>query len=136
MHFVVSTSVEKPDADARRLIRSHVMLGKNQGKTRRPRKREARNSADQSSHDEDLGGSTESSITASHCVIPPKIGSELSLIQFADAVEPYKVEVVLRCKLISLPSPISTKYIGPSRLSVSAVHIAHIYHRHISLFHR
>ena len=136
MPFVVSTSTEKPDPEVRKLIRSHVMLGKNQGKTRRPRKREVMNSVDKSSHDQDLGRSSESSIIASHSVIPPKVGSNLSTVQFAEAVEPEKVEVVLRCELRSLPTPTVTKHVGRSRLSVSAGHIAHLIHLHTSFFHR
>ena len=112
------------------------MLGKNQGKTRRPRRREARNLADKSRPDEDHGGPSGSLLMVSHSVIPPKIGSDLSTIRFADAVEPSKVEVVLRCELIPLPNPTLPKHIGPSRLSVPAVHIAHMFHHQTSLFHR
>ncbi|KAF6233984.1 hypothetical protein HO173_007814 [Letharia columbiana] len=101
MPFVVSTSVEKPDPEVRKLIRSHVMLGKNQGKTRCSRRREASNVADKSSPNEDLGAPSASFITASHSVIPPKIGSDLSTIRFADAVEPSKVEFVLRFSSIA-----------------------------------
>ena len=124
MPFVVSTSVEKPDPEVRKLIRSHVMLGKNQGKTRCSRRREASNVADKSSPDEDLGAPSASFITASHSVIPPKIGSDLSTIRFADAVEPSKVEFLLRCELISLPHPHPSQIYWTSRLSGSAVYIA------------
>lgn len=37
VQFIVSTTLDKTDADTRKLIRSHVMRGKNTGKTR-PRK--------------------------------------------------------------------------------------------------
>jgi len=101
---VVSTGLEKPDPEVRKLIRSHVMLGKNQGKTRRPKRREARVLADKSSSVTDLGGPSGSLITASHTVVPPKIGSDLLTIRFADAVEPYMVEIFLQCELIA-PQP-------------------------------
>lgn len=81
--FVVTTSVEKPDLEVRKLIRSHVMLGKNLGKImrRRPGKQKQHVDAGQR-----LGN------------IPPKVGSDLSTIRLADAVEPYKIDVILRCK--------------------------------------
>ncbi|KAF2095836.1 hypothetical protein NA57DRAFT_67545 [Rhizodiscina lignyota] len=34
LHFLIATGVEKPDPKLRKFIRSHVMLGKNRGKTR------------------------------------------------------------------------------------------------------
>lgn len=135
MPFVVSTGLEKPDPEVRKLIRSHVMLGKNQGKTRRPKRREARELADKSSSVTDLGGPSGSLITASRTVIPQKIGSDLLTIRFADAVEPYMVEIFLQCELIGLqPHPQRFTYLT-SKLPVSAVHNAHTIHRHTSLLH-
>ena len=126
---MVSTSADKLSPEARKLIRSHVMLGKNQGKTWPPRRREARESADKFSSDETPGRRPSgSSITLSHSVIPPKIGSDLSTVQFADAVEPSLVEVVFRCKLI--PS------FFPLMLSTSAVYNAYVMNHHTSLFYR
>lgn len=100
MPFVVSTGAEKPNPEARKLIRSHVMLGKNQGKTLRSKRRQVKESADRSSPEEDLGGSSGSLITASQSVIPPKIGSDLTTVRFADAVEPYMIEIILQCQWI------------------------------------
>lgn len=98
------------------------MLGKNQGKTRRPKRREARELADKSG----------SLITASRTVIPQKIGSDLLTIRFADAVEPYMVEIFLQCELIGLqPHSHGFTYLT-SKLPVSAVHNAHNIHRHQS----
>lgn len=84
--FVVTTSVEKPDLEVRKLIRSHVMLGKNLGKImrRRPGKQKQHVDAGQR-----LGN------------IPPKVGSDLSTIRLADAVEPYKIDVILRFSSIA-----------------------------------
>ena len=124
LHFVVSDGLEKPNPELRKLIRSHVMLGKNQGKKLPPRKRKTKvaeklssSSSDPSpppvSHpDEGLTGSVTSSITATHpepvlsLTIPRKLGSGMSTISFADALEPGTIEVVLQCELtpaISVP---------------------------------
>ena len=106
--FVVSTSAEKLSPEARKLIRSHVMLGKNQGKIWSPqrKRREGRKSADKSSSDQTPDRQPSGSlITLSHSAIPPKIGSDLSTVRFADAVEPCVVEVVFRCNLIPSSFP-------------------------------
>ena len=100
MPFLISTGVEKPNPEARKLIRSHVMLGRNQGKTLRFRRRQARESADKSSPGEEFGESSGSLIAASQSVILPKIGSDLTTVRFADAVEPYMIEIILQCEWI------------------------------------
>ena len=132
---MVSTSLDKLSPEARKLIRSHVMLGKNQGKTWPPRRREARKSAETSSPDETPDRQPSGSlITPSHSTVPPKIGSDLSTVRFADAVEPCVVEVVFRCNLI-LSSSFPTLSL-PSMLSTSAVYNTYVMHHHTSLFYR
>lgn len=100
MPFLVSTGVEKPNLEARKLIRSHVMLGKNQGKTLRSKRRQARESANISSPDGKFSESSGSLTAASQSVIFPKIGSDLTTVRFADAVEPYMIEIILQCEWI------------------------------------
>lgn len=48
MHFVVSTGLEKPSPKLRRLIRSHVMLGKNRGKALPHRRKKPKETQDHS----------------------------------------------------------------------------------------
>lgn len=133
MPFLVSTGVEKPNPEARKFIRSHVMMGKNQGRTRRLKLPGARESAENhNSNNEGLSGLSSTLGTASRSVIPPKIGSDLSTVRFADAVEPYMVDVVLRCE----SDPSSHELPRSSNMLVSAVDIAHIIHNHTSLLHR
>lgn len=113
MHFVVSTGIEKPDPELRKLIRSHVMLGKNRGKilpTRGKRKPEGPEPTSSSSDpsppntsdpDEDAETRYSTSSTASHSLpvaVPRVLGSGMSTICFADALEPGTVEVVLQCR--------------------------------------
>ena len=94
------------------------MLGKNQGKSRRPKKRDLADKAG------DSGSSPDSLTTASQSIIPPKIGSELSMIRFADAVEPATIEIVLRCKSISVSSraPFPFKTYQASSSTVVTMH--------------
>jgi hypothetical protein len=103
MHFVVSTGTEKPDPELRKLIRSHVMLGKNRGKILPTRKRKPKGSEPSASDlDEDAEARYFASSTASHSLpvaVPRALGSGMSTICFADALEPGTIEVVLRCKL-------------------------------------
>ena len=112
MHFVVSTGTEKPDPELRKLIRSHVMLGKNRGKILPTRKRKPKGSEPTSSSsdpsppiasdpDEEAEARYFASSTASHSLpvaVPRALGSGMSTICFADALEPGTIEVVLRCK--------------------------------------
>ncbi|RYP02083.1 hypothetical protein DL764_005964 [Monosporascus ibericus] len=104
MSFVVSTGVEKPDPELRKFIRSHVMLGKNRGKTLRPRRREPKAIPVGDSSPSSEGDTREPScpsLSASHSIIPRKVGSDLATARFADTVEPYAVEVVLRFSSIA-----------------------------------
>ena len=114
LHFVVSTNVEKPDPELRKVIRSHVMMGKNRGKTFPCQKKKTKDVHDPSfsssntplastsSPDEDLVGPPASSATASHPVcqfaVPRKFGTDWSTFRFPDGVEPGTVDVVLQCE--------------------------------------
>jgi hypothetical protein len=81
------------------------MIGKNRGKTLPHRKKRPGRTLDNASLlSESVEGSstTATTTTTSHhallATVPRKLGSELSAIQFASAVEPEVVEVVLRCR--------------------------------------
>lgn len=81
MHFIVSTDRSEADADTRKLIRRHVMLGKNLGKSRRPKRK----------NPIDLNKGPLSRI-------PDKVGSDLSFTCFADEIQPSLIKGVLDCK--------------------------------------
>ncbi|KFY32795.1 hypothetical protein V495_08731 [Pseudogymnoascus sp. VKM F-4514 (FW-929)] len=108
LHFVVSTDVEKQTPELRKFIRSHCMIGKNRGKTLPHRKKKPKGTLDDASLlRESIEGSSTmaTTTTTSHhaplATVPRKLGSELSSIQFASAVEPEVVEVVLRFSFIA-----------------------------------
>jgi hypothetical protein len=115
LHFVVSTSVEKPNPELRKLIRSHVMMGKNRGKKFPPQKRGSKRMQK---------GPPTSTIPASHPILPVttprKFGSDVSTISFADAVEPATVEVVLKCELFP-PSVSDIRTAHPNDKPVSSI---------------
>lgn len=108
LHFVVSTRADKFNPQMRKLIRSHVMLGKNRGKTikRATRNRGAEvQAADllppspvRSVEMSSVTPESESDVTPV-LAAPRKFGSEFSTIQFADHLEPGTIDVVLQCKL-------------------------------------
>lgn len=81
MPFVNSTSMNKADPVMRKLIRSHCMLGKNRGKILHSRRKPKR--------DVHLEAAS---------AVPDKLGSELSLLQFADSVDPSTLWEVLKCE--------------------------------------
>lgn len=96
MPFIVSSVGSHGDVSGdRQLIRRHVMLGKNKGKKRPKRAfRDQRN-------DDRLNASREDVRR-----VPPKVGTDLSFIDFADTVELSLIGDILKCELES------TKYIG------------------------
>lgn len=95
MNFVVTTGpVEKHDAEVRKMIRTHVMIGKNKGRVLPPRKKKKKN----------VTSATESS-PMYPATIPRKFGSDLSATQFAERVTPEAVNTILHCTF-----PSSTLY--------------------------
>jgi hypothetical protein len=92
LHFIVSTNTQKADPETRKLIRSHVMQGKNRMKSRRrPRDSVSENKAE-----------TESLMVYNPVWtsnIPRLLCSELSAIPFADTVELGLIADALSCEL-------------------------------------
>ncbi|KEY64585.1 hypothetical protein S7711_03645 [Stachybotrys chartarum IBT 7711] len=94
--FLVSTDKSRPDDETRKFIRSHVMLGKNRRKA--PLRRSPRTSVEHASPIYAVPSigkvhQTEGLRTrAGLSMIPGKVGSDLSTIQFADDVDPGVVE--------------------------------------------
>lgn len=93
MPFVISTSMNKADPEMRKLIRSHCMLGRNRGRIlhsrRKPKKTVVPASEPVIEKLLDL--------KAAASAVPNKLGSELSLLRFADSVEPSTLWKLLKC---------------------------------------
>ena len=99
--FIVSTNVQKTDAKTRKLIRSHVMLGKNRGKRRvnKPKTDGVNNDRDAAN-----GIATYSSSSSDdelQSVIPVKVGTDYSLLKLAAAVDPILIRHFLQCQSIT-----------------------------------
>ena len=108
--FLTTTGAEKPNPKLRKFIRSHVMLGKNRGKTLPPRKKiqkdvQSRSASISEASSTSQPGSEDTSTpptTASQPIfpiaVPPTFGSDASTIGIIDTVEPEAIEIVLRCE--------------------------------------
>ena len=106
--FIVSTSLDKPDAAARKLIRRHVMRGKNRRNERIPglclvggRPLLLPGSGHSAAEERTVKAPEEND---EHRNRPPLArpqrqltGSDFALTRFADPVEPYMLELVLGC---------------------------------------
>ncbi|KAF2165715.1 hypothetical protein M409DRAFT_24005 [Zasmidium cellare ATCC 36951] len=96
MPFIISSIGQYGDgAKNRQLVRRHVMLGKNKGK-KRPRK-PFRLEQD---HESPLGDADQSCRGKDYNV-PPKVGTDLSFIDFADTVELSLIGDILKFTKIS-----------------------------------
>ncbi|KAE8415068.1 hypothetical protein BDV36DRAFT_263538 [Aspergillus pseudocaelatus] len=102
--IIISTGTGKPDPDTRKLIRSHVMLGKNQGKSRRS----GRDDRAELEHDETCNAKSRTLrkqpgplVKRPPSIIPQRVGSEVSLLQFADTVEPALAVDIVRFSAMS-----------------------------------
>ena len=95
MPFILSTGRQKGDAETRKLIRSHVMLGKNKGKPR-PTKRKP------SSASETWSAQTSAEdvfiVQEYFSIVPNRVGSDWSFTHLADEIEPATLANVLKCK--------------------------------------
>jgi hypothetical protein len=131
LHFVVSDGLEKPNPELRKLIRSHVMLGKNQGKKLPPRKRKTKvveklssSSSDPSPHQSQtpmrallaprppLSRPPTPNIS-SRSPFPTNLGQVCPQSVFADALEPGTIEVVLQCELTpAISVPVKTAHLA------------------------
>lgn len=109
--FIISTSLDKPDARTRKLIRNHVMRGKNAGKVRsRPvPATETRNSHSSGRSEGACRGWAKSRVQLEEfrfedseewVLVPPrKVVSDISLLGFMtdhSELKPYMLELIYR----------------------------------------
>ena len=76
------------------------MLGKNRGKTRQIKRVEPTLQGCIASLNEGLNATPRPLVKISHSVIPSRVGSDFSFIQFADAIELSDIADILKCTLI------------------------------------
>ncbi|OQU94001.1 hypothetical protein CLAIMM_00426 [Cladophialophora immunda] len=95
MPFIVTAGVKKKDdPQTRKFIRSHVMLGKNLGKSRRARPKDPLPWEAEPTWDSSDGGKA-APTQQSSAMIPKKVGSEWSFTQLAAEIEPAAIADIL-----------------------------------------
>ncbi|KAK4153794.1 hypothetical protein C8A00DRAFT_43359 [Chaetomidium leptoderma] len=110
--FIVATSLAKPDAKTRKLIRSHVMRGKNVGKFRDSKHWAGSKVPPHPSDHEASGRSTSGprvpeEVTRDEgwaLVTPRKVASELALFGFGGDMQPYALELIYRAFTVVKPA--------------------------------
>jgi len=107
--FIVNTSLDKPDAATQRLIRSHVMRGKNRRNKRIPglfitdgRTHERREASE-------AGSSNAAAASSRLGPLTRLAGSNFALTRFASDMEPYMLDLVFKCMpdRLQVPHPFS-----------------------------
>lgn len=91
--WIVSTSLDKPDPKTRRLIRSHVMRGKNTREDRKVRKQAKKRASGSDTSLESPNEDPEWVMTS-----PRKVASEISTFGYGFNMMPYMEELVYRGK--------------------------------------
>ncbi|KUI67266.1 hypothetical protein VM1G_02891 [Cytospora mali] len=87
LHFIVSTDRRKLDTGTRKLIRSHVMKGKNKGKTRHRDCADPKPpTTDRTQHEQDDRGLS-IIVNQGHNDVPRNIGSDLAFFPLADDID-------------------------------------------------
>lgn len=97
MPFIFTDCMGKSQPDKRKLIRQHVMLGKNRGKTRKGTGKTNASSVTETNKDVQ-DGSSELVMKMKYPRIPDRVGNELSFTQFAAPVEPPLMQDLLKCE--------------------------------------
>ncbi|KAH7161360.1 hypothetical protein EDB81DRAFT_784556 [Dactylonectria macrodidyma] len=107
--FIVSTSLDKPDKETRKFIRSHVMRGKNTRKSKRTK--EVANQFDSLVQDASEDTTSRGLLDRGQhgatewILMPPqKVASELRLYGFAEEMRPYMLDLIQKAFTIVKPS--------------------------------
>lgn len=98
--FIVSTSLDKPDGETRKFIRSHVMRGKNTRRSKRTKALAQRveQPGDQWAPKEREQGEEQEVREDQEWILttPRKIASELSLFGYVTDIKPYMLDLIAR----------------------------------------
>ncbi|KAK0619620.1 hypothetical protein B0T14DRAFT_566449 [Immersiella caudata] len=113
--FIVTTSLDKTDAETRKFIRSHVMRGKNKGKLmpRKGKKSRALDSdATPQSSPASLVQHEDPGWEHWQLVSPRKVASELSLFRYTQELSPPMKELIFRAFTVVKPSMYAVQLFG------------------------
>ncbi|EAW17781.1 uncharacterized protein NFIA_077140 [Aspergillus fischeri NRRL 181] len=101
MHpFIITTSLDKPDRQTRKLIRSHVMRGKNTCKIRRAREAESPAAAAVPPSERWSSASGKEWVLTT----PRKVASELSLFNYMTEMKPYMFSLLFQALTVIKPA--------------------------------
>ncbi|KAJ5145101.1 hypothetical protein N7448_002493 [Penicillium atrosanguineum] len=100
MPFIFTDCKGKSQPEKRKLIRQHVMLGKNRGKTRKGTGKSNTSSVTETYKDVQ-DGSSALIVKLQYSRIPDRVGNELSFTQFAAPVEPPLMQELLKFSLMA-----------------------------------
>lgn len=95
----------KADPETQKLIRSHVMQGKNLGKSRRPKRSRVTSWAFFAHPHQSWRVPLDKLLETGYSVIPGRVGSDLSFIKFADEIKPAIFGEVVKCQLLPIVMP-------------------------------
>lgn len=107
--FIVSTSLDKPDKETRKFIRSHVMRGKNTRKSRRTKElvQHSDSVAQDNSQNAIIQGlQTEKSQHERKewsLMSPRMIASEIQLYGYVEEIRPYMMDLIRKGMLSDIP---------------------------------
>jgi hypothetical protein len=87
MPFIVSSNIEKVDSATRKLIRSHVMRGKKQKRGRPDKDQQVTSWGTMAGRIKAARVKLEEVIEIYTPLVPGRVGSDLSFIEFADEIE-------------------------------------------------
>jgi hypothetical protein len=94
--FIVSSSLDKPDPNARQIIRSHVMRGKNRRKRASDFPRLGSWINQKTSQHPQLDSAA---VPAPYFPLPMQMGSDLALTHtIAYDMQPYELDLVFKCE--------------------------------------
>lgn len=88
MPFIISSNVEKADPATRKLIRSHVMRGKKQKRGRPDKGQRTTSWGTMAGRTHSVRIKLEEVIEMYTPLVPGRVGSDLSFVEFADEIEP------------------------------------------------
>lgn len=100
MPFILTDGHSKTDSAKRKLIRHHVMLGKNKGKSRKATRNATSRGSDHhctGDSDGDPEGTLRLMMNVRWSSVPKRVGSDLSFTRFAAAVYPPFIHDLLKC---------------------------------------
>jgi hypothetical protein len=97
MLFIVSSNLEKVDSATRKLIRSHVMRGKKREKGHPDKDHRTMSQATMTGRIQVAPVSLEEVIQTYAPLVPGRVGSDLSFVEFADEVEPSMLLKMTKC---------------------------------------